>query len=311
MAMDHFHARSKRRAPQRAPVLEQPLGADSLANTPARRVAKNDRLDSRLVALGLAPSRTVAQRLIAAGAVRVDGAPCTKAAQRVDQAAHVAVVEALLPRYVSRAGGKLAAALDALGWSVAGGIALDVGQSTGGFTDCLLQRGAKRVVGIEVGHGQLAEALRTEALIVPEGAQPPREAIDRVRIITFEGCHARSLTCEQLGAAYPTGGFDWIVGDLSFISALQVWQAVLPLAAATARLVWLIKPQFELGPEALGKHGVVRDLARHEPALEAKITETLTHLGWQPVLWMKSPMRGGGVGNQPGNHEFLVAAVRG
>ncbi len=314
MAMDHFHARAKRWRPAPVRATAEPRRPPEHQPLPRAAVEaaalSEERLDSRLVALGLAPSRTAAQRLIAAGVVTVDGAPCYKPAQRVAATAQVALTAHDTLRYVSRAGEKLAAALDALGWRVDGLTVLDVGQSTGGFTDLLVQRGAQRVVGVEVGHDQLAAALRAQALIVRAPARPSPDAVARARIVTFEGINARSLTREQLGDAYPESGFDLIVGDLSFISVRQVWPAVLPLAAATARLIWLIKPQFELGAAALGKNGVVREIARHEAALRNAIETTLAELGWASVLWLPSPIRGAGVGNQAGNQEFLVAAVR-
>ncbi|WP_217125346.1 TlyA family RNA methyltransferase [Hydrogenophilus thiooxidans] len=318
MAMNHFHARSKR--PRTA---SQRRGHAASADVPTALQANRSRfdasttptglsrLDLELVARGLAPSRTAAQRLIAAGAVAVDGTICRKAAHLVPYDATLTVAETERPRYVSRAGDKLDAALTALGWSIAGCVALDVGQSTGGFTDCLLRHGVRRVVGLEVGHDQLAAPLRTQALVVPAGTKPDAAAVREVPIVTFEGVNARTVTAAQLGAAFPPSGFDLIVGDLSFISAQTVWPAVLPLARSVARLIWLIKPQFELGPEALGKNGIVRDWAQHEPALQRQMVAALTALGWHTVAWFPSPIRGGGVGNQPGNQEFLIAAVRG
>lgn len=303
MAMDHFHARTRRRPAVR-----------SAPPTPGRRsalaVGGSERLDTRLVALGLAPSRTVAQRLIAAGAVAVDGTPCTKASRLVPPEAVITCQDEAQPRFVSRAGDKLAAALATVGWSVTGAVVLDVGQSTGGFTDCLLRQGAKRVVGIDVGHDQLAEPLRSQALCFAPGEQPTLADVSQWPILLWEGMNARTLKATDLGAAYPEGGFDWIVGDLSFISAPLVWPAVLPLAARHGRLLWLIKPQFELGPSALDKHGVVADLPRWVPLLQERITAALAALGWQVTAWFPSALTGGGVGHHTGNQEFFVAAIR-
>ncbi len=302
--MDHFHAR----APRRRPAMHSP--ADPLRPAASAAPATGDRLDARLVALGLAPSRTAAQRLIAAGAVTVDGVVCTKASRVLPPGAVITCQDEAKPRFVSRAGNKLEAALATVGWSVAGAIALDVGQSTGGFTDCLLRQGAKRVVGIEVGHGQLAEPLRSKALRFAPGERPTLADVAQWPILLWEGMNARTLCASDLGAAYPEGGFDLIVGDLSFISAPLVWPAVLSLAACDGRLLWLIKPQFELGSAALDKHGVVRDLARWLPQLQERITTTLATLGWQATAWFPSALTGGGVGHHPGNQEFFVAAIR-
>lgn len=299
--MDHFHARAKRPRPARAVVAVQPQVVKRFPH-------HDERLDVRLVAAGLAPSRSRAQQLIAAGAVLVDGKPCRKPGRLVPAEAVVTLAEEAAARFVSRAGEKLAAALATLGWSVQGVVALDVGQSTGGFTDCLLHYGAERVVGIEVGAGQLAARLRAQALVLAASETPNAEAVARFPIITWEGVNARSLTAAELGAAFPAGGFDLIVGDLSFISAPLVWPAVLPLAAPHGRVLWLIKPQFELGPAALDKHGVVRDLAHWEPQLRTRIEQVLTALGWAPTAWFPSALAGGGVGNHPGNQEFFVAA---
>ncbi|MBW7656242.1 TlyA family RNA methyltransferase [Hydrogenophilus thermoluteolus] len=318
MAMNHFHARSKRspaasqrRGHEASVAVSTPPQADRSHSTATTMPTDLCRLDLQLVARGLAPSRTAAQRLIAAGAVHVDGTICRKAAHRIPADATIIVADTERPRYVSRAGDKLDAALTTLGWSVACCVALDVGQSTGGFTDCLLRHGVRRVVGLEVGHDQLASPLRTQALVVSAGTNPDAAAVRDVPIVTFEGVNARHITPAQLGALFPPAGFDLIVGDLSFISARTVWPAVLALASSTARLIWLVKPQFELGPAALSKNGIVRNWAQHEPALKQQMVTALAALGWHTVAWFPSPIRGGGVGNQPGNQEFLIAAVRG
>ncbi len=332
MSMNHFHARVKRPRPQRQAV----------AATSPHLPRRGERLDARLVQEGLAPSRTVAQRWIEAGWVRVDGEVVRKAAVTVAPGARVTVIETartnaddgtkaldapLGPTFsalpvservapevlalsgVSRAQAKIAAALDHLSWSVQGVTALDVGQSTGGFTAELLARGAARVVGLEVGHGQLAASLLPQAQVFCYGQGLPDAAPGR--LVVFEGCNARSVRAEALGTAMPAAGFELLVGDVSFISATLVWPAITALAANHARLLWLIKPQFEVGRTALDKHGIVRDVESHLPALKERLQAALATLGWKPLAFFESALRGGGVGQVPGNREWWLAAQRG
>ncbi|MCX7945966.1 MAG: S4 domain-containing protein [Hydrogenophilus sp.] len=302
MAMDHFHARTPRLPPR---------GREERWFPPRKREdgagKEGERLDVRLVREGLAPSRSVAQRWIREGAVEVEGMVCRQVARRVNAEAEVVVRRE--ERFVSRAGEKLAAALAALGWSPAGGVALDVGQSTGGFTDCLLQLGAVRVVGVEVGHDQLAARLRPLATVL-RGGEKEGEKAPNTPIVVLEGTNARFLSPALLSGVMPVGGFDWIVGDVSFISVRLVWPAVLPLAAAGGRLVWLIKPQFELGLDAVDRHGVVRDARARAEALRTELNAMLEEWGWTPMGWGESTVRGGGVGKVPGNVEFWIAGVR-
>lgn len=276
--MKSFHRRTARPAP--APH-----------ETPQPAVDRHGllRVDSLLVARGLAPSRTAAQRMIAAGRVSLAGQPVAKASLELPEDAPLSVTPDDDDRYVSRGGLKLAAALAHTGLSVAGATALDVGQSTGGFTDCLLQAGAARVVGVEVGHEQLHPRLRHDD-----------------RVVCLEGLNARNLGRADLGAHMPGQGFDLIVCDASFISLtllLPRWPALL---AEGGSVVALVKPQFEVGsPDALGKGGVVRSASAHA-AVERRIRDAATASGFTVRDWFDSPIIGGGVGNIDGNREFLI-----
>lgn len=207
------------------------------------------RLDSALVRRGLARSRRQAGELIAAGRVSVDGRPVVRASAQVGDADAVDVTaDPTDPSYASRAGHKLAGALDAFGSDgprVDGAVCLDAGASTGGFTDVLLRRGAERVVAVDVGHGQLVEALR-----------------DDPRVEVREGLNVRDLAT---GDVQPPPSL--VVGDLSFISLTLVLPALAAVAAPRADLVVLVKPQFEVGRERLGSGGVVRDAALRAAAV--------------------------------------------
>ena len=194
-----------------------------------------ERLDALMTGRGLAPTRSRAQALVLAGHVRVDGAPAHKPGQMV--AADADVTVAATDGYVSRAGGKLANAVDHLGWDVAGVRALDVGASTGGFTDCLLRRGAGHVIALDVGYGQLAWSLRNDP-----------------RVTVMERTNARHLT--PGGLVYPP---DFVAADVSFISLTLVWPAVVACAAPGWRACLMVKPQFEAGRRDVGSGGVVRD----------------------------------------------------
>jgi 23S rRNA (cytidine1920-2'-O)/16S rRNA (cytidine1409-2'-O)-methyltransferase len=236
------------------------------------------RLDQALVARGLAPSRARAQALVAAGAVTVDGATAAKSSQTVPEGAALTVTVDPCP-WVGRAALKLLHALDAFGLDPTGAVALDVGASTGGFTEVLLARGAGRVIALDVGRGQLH----------------PRLAADP-RVVNLEGVNARDL---PVGAIPP---LDWIVADVSFISLTLALPAPLALAKPGARLVALVKPQFEAGRAAVGKGGLVRDPAAHDAAC-ARVRDFLTVAGWIVTHEGDSPIAGG-----DGNREFLIAA---
>lgn len=197
------------------------------------------RIDVLLVERGLAPSRERARALILAGVVTVDGKPAGKPGTSVPASALVALSGPDHP-YVSRGGVKLAHALDVFGLDVTGRLALDIGASTGGFTDVLLQRGARRVVALDVGHGQLDWKLRTDP-----------------RVVTIEHVNARALTASQL----PPGehSFGIVTVDVSFISLRLVLPVIPPLLDAGGDVVALVKPQFEAGREEVGRRGVVRE----------------------------------------------------
>jgi 23S rRNA (cytidine1920-2'-O)/16S rRNA (cytidine1409-2'-O)-methyltransferase len=238
------------------------------------------RADMVLVERGIFASRARAQAAIAAGLVRVGGVALSKPSAAIDEAAPL---EAQAPHpYVSRGGMKLAAALDAFALDPAGLVCLDVGASTGGFTDVLIRRGAARVVAIDVGHGQFDPLL---------AADP--------RVVSLEGVDARALTADQLGGAPGA-----IVCDLSFISQRLVLPRVLKLAARPAWLVSLIKPQFEVGPAEIVK-GRVRDDKALERACR-EVTACIAAQGWTVIGLIPSPVRGGA-----GAKEFLAAARHG
>lgn len=253
------------------------------------------RVDLLLVELGLAASRTAAQALIAAGRVSVAEAAglreISKASQKLAADSRFVIVPDEADRYVSRGGQKMAGALAAAGLTAAGGIAgwsaLDVGQSTGGFSDCLLQSGARRVVGVDVGHGQLA----------------PRLAADP-RVVAFEGVNARALDHVAILEANDGAAFELMVCDVSFISLALVFPSALPLIREGGYLLSLVKPQFEVGREGLGHGGIVRDESLYA-GVEEKISTLVAALGFKRLAWFDSPIKGG-----DGNREFFVFAQR-
>ncbi len=242
------------------------------------------RLDVFLTKSGLAKSRTDAARLIAAGAVSLDGVPLTKPAFSVEEntpAERFSVDTAPHP-FVSRGGLKLEAALDAFSLSPEGKIALDVGASSGGFTDCLLRRGASHVYAVDAGEGQLAPALRADS-----------------RVTVRENCNARYLTPRDF-PALP----DFAVMDVSFISQTLILPVLAALLPTGAVLVSLIKPQFEVGRAGIGKGGIVRDPALCEAAA-ARVCAFACEVSFSLVGRMNSPITGG-----DGNHEYLAAFIR-
>jgi 23S rRNA (cytidine1920-2'-O)/16S rRNA (cytidine1409-2'-O)-methyltransferase len=250
------------------------------------------RADQRLVADGLAPSRSAAQRLIERGAVRWLGPQGwvvpKKAGDELPDGCTLEVTDDAELRWASRGGLKLEGVLREAGLDLHGCTALDVGQSTGGFTDVLLAAGAAHVVGVDVGHGQLH----------------PRLAADP-RVTCLEGVNARSLTREQLagaGVVLPADGFGFITGDLSFISLTLVLPALIPLLAPTGTLLFLVKPQFELQPVDIGKNGLVKSPAAYGH-VEAKLRKACARLRLQVVAWRDSPTTGG-----DGNREFFIEA---
>jgi 23S rRNA (cytidine1920-2'-O)/16S rRNA (cytidine1409-2'-O)-methyltransferase len=241
---------------------------------------KRLRLDNLLVERGLAPSRERARALILAGQVRVDATVVTKAGTPVDVHAAVVLETADHP-YVGRGGLKLAHALDAFQIAVEDRRALDIGASTGGFTDVLLQRGARVVVALDVGHGQLDWTLRTDP-----------------RVIVCERINARTLTPAQIPeAARPV---QIVTIDVSFISLRLVLPVVPPLLAADADVIALVKPQFEAGRSEVGKGGIVRDESVHARVIE-HVTGAAHALGLTRVGLTESPITG-----MAGNREFLI-----
>jgi 23S rRNA (cytidine1920-2'-O)/16S rRNA (cytidine1409-2'-O)-methyltransferase len=238
------------------------------------------RLDAELVRRGLAPSRTAAQQVVRAGKVTVGGVPATKAATLVADDAPVQVTDVVRP-YVSRGGGKLAAALDRFSIDVAGMRCLDAGASTGGFTDCLLQRGAAHVVAVDVGYGQLAWELRSDP-----------------RVDVRERTNIRAVTAADLGRP-----LDLVVVDLAFVSLRVVLPALEALGAP--RYVLLVKPQFEAGPADVSRGGVVGNPDVWRRVLGDVVADAEA-LGLKPVGVMTSPLPG-----PAGNVEFLLAVERG
>jgi 23S rRNA (cytidine1920-2'-O)/16S rRNA (cytidine1409-2'-O)-methyltransferase len=235
------------------------------------------RLDVLLVERGLVDSREKARALILAGHVLVDGQKLDKAGHAVSPQARIEMIES--PRYVGRGGLKLEAGLDHFSIQVAGKICLDVGSSTGGFTDCLLQRGAARVYAIDVGTAQLDWKLRNDP-----------------RVVVREQVNARYLTASDIPEP-----IDLAVCDVSFISITMILPALPNLLAKNAEMVILVKPQFELEREQVGKGGIIRDPALHQQACH-RVEEAVHRLGFQTGI-LPSPVLGA-----EGNQEFLLYA---
>jgi 23S rRNA (cytidine1920-2'-O)/16S rRNA (cytidine1409-2'-O)-methyltransferase len=242
------------------------------------------RLDVEIVRRGLASSRTRAVEAIVAGRVSVSGNPATTAARQVDTAEPIVVAEEVTgDSFVSRGGTKLAGALDAFAIDVTGARAVDVGSSTGGFTDCLLHRGATHVFAIDVGTNQLAWTLRTDE-----------------RVTVMERTNVREL---EAGAIDPPANL--CVADLSFISLRTVAPSLLALTTPDAEFVLLVKPQFEAGRARLGKGGVVRDAVVHDAVLH-EVIDALGVRGLGVRSLVTSPLRGA-----DGNIEFFARAGKG
>lgn len=242
---------------------------------------KGERIDKLLVERGLAPTRTRAQALVMAGAVLVDE-------QRVEKSSEVFAPDANIrvrgqddpaARYVGRGGVKMERALEEFGITVNDATCLDVGASTGGFTDCLLQHGARRVVALDVGHNQIAWSLRNDA-----------------RVEVREGVNARYLTPADFSQT-----FDVIVMDVSFISAAKVLPALIPLLKTDGHLIILIKPQFEVGRGEVGRGGIVSDPQQHARVVE-EVNAAAIDLGLEVLGVIESPVLGA-----DGNREFLAS----
>ncbi len=238
------------------------------------------RLDAALVSRGLTATRARARDLIVRGDVLVDGLPVKKAGTLVGAGADLTITGDG-NAYVSRSALKLSAGLDAFGCCACDRVALDVGASTGGFTQVLLERGATKVWAVDVGHGQLA----------------PSVAADR-RVVNLEGTDARALTPARI--AEPVGA---IAADVSFISLTKALPAALALAAPGCWLVALVKPQFELGPAAIGKGGIVKDPADGARAVADVERWLIGHGGWRIIGTCPAPLPGKG-----GNQEYLLGA---
>ena len=269
------------------------------------------RADLFLVEHGFATTRSQAQRLIGSGVqwrvfVEGDVAPAWKRVAKngdeIPDAAEVEVLDNTEAKYISRGGLKLEGALTISGVDVNGLRCLDIGQSTGGFTDCLLQHRAAQVVGVDVGHGQLHATMRGDA-----------------RVVYIEGVNARSLTADDLAEHYARALqlddedmsiddfnplFDFLTGDLSFISLTLVLPAVARLLKPDGHLLMLVKPQFELQPGQIGKGGIVREPALFE-FVETRLRDTCAGLGLKVLGWMDSPITGG-----DGNREFFIHAQK-
>lgn len=242
-------------------------------------MAAKKRLDVELVERGLVESRERAQALILAGEVFIDHQKARKAGQPVDAGAYLEVRQPL--RYVSRGGLKLEAALEGFRLSAEAKVCLDIGTSTGGFTDCLLQHGAVRVHCVDTGMGQIDWKLRNDP-----------------RVVLHERMNARYLTPDQIGEAV-----DLIVCDVSFISVTLLLPALVPILKPEGDWIVLVKPQFEVGREGVGKGGIVRDPVLHEFACQR--VESALHQHGFKTSRIDSPILG-----MEGNREFLVHARR-
>jgi 23S rRNA (cytidine1920-2'-O)/16S rRNA (cytidine1409-2'-O)-methyltransferase len=241
------------------------------------------RLDELLVRRGLFATRSRARDAVERGTVSVAGAAATKPGASVPEDAVISVDDPA-QRFVSRAALKLIAGLDYFGLDPSGRDALDVGASTGGFTQVLLERGARHVVAIDVGHGQMDPQLRSDP-----------------RVSCVEGLNARDLEAPHLGGIEP----DVVVCDVSFISLTLALPAALRLAAAGAFGVFLVKPQFEAGKDAIGKGGLLRDPGEG-PAIAERLRAWLDGVpGWRALGLCPSPIEGG-----DGNREFLLAGAK-
>jgi len=248
-----------------------------LVETP---VNKKDRLDKLLVALNLVPTRAKARALIMAGHVKVNSRTVDKAGALITPGSTVEVTET--DRFVSRGGEKLDHAIRCFQPDIAGKVAVDIGASTGGFTDCLLQHGARKVYAVDVGYGQLAWSLRSDP-----------------RVVVIERSNARYLTSEVFDEPP-----EFATIDVSFISLTLVLGPVAEALADGGDILALIKPQFEAGRESVGKGGVVRDKAVHAQVIE-KVTDFARSLELSPQGTVESPLLG-----PAGNKEFFIFLVK-
>lgn len=245
------------------------------------------RADVLLTEQGLAQSRTHAQRLLKDGRVAIrtgnQWKTITKPGLKLDADTEFQVEADPADRYVSRGALKLEGALQRMQLDVSDMTAIDVGQSTGGFTDCLIQAGVAKVVGIEVGHDQLAERLRNDE-----------------RVLCFEGVNGRDLPADMLRQHCHKDGYDIAVMDVSFISQTKILPSLLPLLRPGGYLISLVKPQFEVGKAGIGSGGIVRDASLY-PEVEQRVKALCRELDTEVLDYFDSPIRGG-----DGNREFLL-----
>ncbi len=247
------------------------------------------RADQLILQRGLVPTRSAAQRLIERGAVRWLGpkgwAVVNKAGLDVPDDCEIQITDDAELRFVSRGGLKLEGALKHCGIDVAGKTCLDLGQSTGGFTDALLQGGAAKVVGLDVGHGQLHPKLAADA-----------------RVTSYEGINARDVAGSAFAAAHAERSFDFVTADLSFITSTHVLPTMVSYLKPGGDLLLLVKPQFELQPAQIGKGGIVKDKA-HFVEVENRLWQACKAHGLKVQKYFRSPIQGGN-----GNTEFFVWA---
>lgn len=243
---------------------------------------ERERIDKLLVDRGLADSRTKAQALVMAGAVLVDEQLVRKPSELFNLSANIRIKDDATSLYVSRGGIKLEAALNSFQVDVGGLLCLDVGVSTGGFTDCLLQRGARKVVALDVGHNQIAWKIRNDP-----------------RVEVREGVNARYVARSDFDAR-----FDLATIDVSFISLTMILPAVTPLLSDAGRVIALIKPQFEVGKGEVGKGGIVKNSSQHQRVVD-EINAAAGALGFKVGGVIESPIKGA-----DGNVEFLALYLR-
>lgn len=241
------------------------------------------RLDKALVERQLCRSRPMAQELIELGLVQVNGQVVRKAACLVQEHEHIQVLPNELEKYVSRAGRKLEAALDYFGVEPKDLYCLDIGQSTGGFTDCLLQKGASHVVGVDVGSDQISQSLRKDS-----------------RVTVIENKNFKDLNLQDLPRAFAENGFDLVVADVSFISLTKLSTVLFQFGRKNTQYILLVKPQFEVGPAALGKGGIVRNSQARIDAVK-NVQTVLEQQGFVLKDEFQSPIEGA-----DGNQEYFI-----
>lgn len=248
------------------------------------------RIDLILTEQGLAKSRSQAQTFIGEGRVSYKQGShwvsVTKPSLKLPSDTEIAIQQNDADKYVSRGALKLEGALQYTNLNIEGLYVLDIGQSTGGFSDCAIQHGAAKVVGVEVGHDQLDHRLR-----------------DNQNIVCLEGINARNLSVEDLHEHFPEKGFDLVVMDVSFISQTKILPQLPSLLSREGHLITLVKPQFEVGKDFIGKGGIVKDTQRVKK-LEKDIKNFIQGLGFEIKCYIESPIKGG-----DGNQEFLLWAT--